>query len=195
MADKKVHDDQKYIEGLLQNDVRVVNAIYEKFVPKVVRYICNNSGDASSAEDVVQEVLLVIYKQARDKGLQLSCPFDAYFFLLCKRRWLNELKKLSGREVTMGEQEVYKDEGAEILLAETCVEEEKEKIFTAMFQRLGEVCKELLQISFRLKSMEDVAEKMGITYAYARKKKSLCTGKLAEMIRQSPEYKKLKSSL
>ena len=95
----------------------------------------------------------------------------------------------------MGEHDVYKDEGAEPLVMETCIEDEKERIFAMMFDRLGQVCRELLRMSFRLKSMEEVAEKMGMTYAYARKKKSLCTGKLAEMVRQSPEYEKLKSSL
>ncbi|UGU14933.1 sigma-70 family RNA polymerase sigma factor [Sinomicrobium kalidii] len=194
MAEKKVHEDQKYIDGLLKNNSIVIRSIYERFAPKVVRYIRNNSGDTGDAEDIIQEVLVIIYKQARDKGLQLSCPFDAYFFLLCKRQWFNELKKSSRKEVTREGENVYKDEGAEALVMETDIFNEKEKLFTAMFDRLGKACKELLQTSFRLKSMEEVAEKLNISYAYARKKKSLCIGKLTEMIRQSPGYKKIKSS-
>ncbi len=194
MAESKKHEDQKYIDGLLQHNALVIKSIYDRFVPKVVHYIRNNSGNSNDAEDIIQEVLVIIYNQARDKGLQLSCPFDAYFFLLCKRKWLNQLKKSSGREVTTGDENVYKDEGAEELVMEADIFSEKEELFTVMFNRLGKVCRELLQTSFRLKSMEEVAEALSITYAYARKKKSLCIGKLTEMIRRSPEYEKIKSS-
>ena len=42
------------------------------------------------------------------------------------------------------------------------------------------------------KSMEEVAQKLGISYAYARKKKSLCVGKLTTMIQGSPQFQHLK---
>jgi DNA-directed RNA polymerase specialized sigma24 family protein len=60
-----------------------------KVCSKVV-YIRNNSGDEDQAQDVVQEVLILLFNQAKPK-LQLTCPFDAYFFTL-QRKWLNELK-------------------------------------------------------------------------------------------------------
>jgi len=82
MADKKIHEDQKYIDGLLKNNSFIIQAIYDKFVPKVVNYIKQNSGDISKAQDVIQDTILTIYNQAKEKGLQLTCPFDAYFFLL-----------------------------------------------------------------------------------------------------------------
>jgi adenine/guanine phosphoribosyltransferase-like PRPP-binding protein len=41
--------------------------------------------------------------------------------------------------------------------------------------------------------MEEVAQKLGITYAYARKKKSLCIGELTRMVRESSEFKNLKA--
>ena len=80
MAEKKVHEDQKYIEGLLQNNSFIIKAIYDKFVPKVVNYIKQNSGSTANAQDIIQETLITIYNQAKEKELQLTCPFDAYFF-------------------------------------------------------------------------------------------------------------------
>ncbi|SFW74705.1 RNA polymerase sigma factor, sigma-70 family [Sinomicrobium oceani] len=194
MAERKIHEDQKYIDGLAQNNALVIRAVYDKFASKVIHYICNNSGDRDDAEDIIQEVLVIIYEQARDKNLKLTCPFDAYFFLLCKRKWLNELKKSSRKAVTTEDENVYRNEEAEILVTETDVSVAKEKLFEVMFDRLGKACKELLQASFRMKSMEEVADTLGITYAYARKKKSLCIGKLTDMVRRSPEYEKIKSS-
>ena len=193
MATHSLHEDQLYIDGLAQNNSQIIHAIYKKFVPKVIYYIKTNSGDYDRAQDVIQEVLLTIYDQAKTKKLQLTCPFDAYFFLLCKRKWLNELKKSSNKEVTITNENVYKDESTVEMANETEVFETKNQLFEMMFQKLGEKCQEILKTSFSTKTMEEVAEKLNVTYAYARKKKSLCTGELTKMIQESNQYKLLKN--
>lgn len=192
MAEKNLHPDQMYIDGLVQNNSSVIQTIYKKFVPKIKHYIRTNSGDDDEAQDVIQEVLITIYNQAKTKGLQLTCPFDAYFFLLCKRRWLNELKKTSNKEVTLKDENVSIDESVQEMAFQTEVFDEKQSLFDEMFQKLGEKCQEVLKLSFVTKTMEEVAAKLNVTYAYVRKKKSLCTGQLTEMIQQSNRYKSLK---
>jgi RNA polymerase sigma factor (sigma-70 family) len=193
MAESNVHQDQKYIDGLLMNSPLVIKSIYDRFVPKVVGYIKKNSGNEDSAKDVVQEVLVAIYNQAKNKGLQLTCPFDAYFFLLCKRRWLNQIKKSALNEVTINEEVVSINDDAVQLADELDMEQQRKLVFDRMFQKLGDACKDLLKTSFEIKSMEEVAQKLGITYAYARKKKSLCIGELTRMVRESSEFKNLKA--
>ena len=192
MSEKKLHEDQKYIDGLLQNNSFIIQAIYDKFVPKVVNYIKQNSGCVNEAQDIIQDTLVTIYNQAREKKLELTCPFDAYFFLLCKRKWLNELKKSSNKEVTISEEVLYKDDDAQELAFETDIFGEKQELFTEMFNKLGKACKELLTATFKIKSMEEVADSLGVTYAYARKKKSLCIGKLTELVQESPKFNLLK---
>jgi len=193
MVDKKLHADQLYIDGLLQNNSSVIQSIYKNFVPKVIHYVKNNSGDEDAARDLIQEVLIIIYNQAKTNGLQLTCPFDAYFFLLCKRRWLNEIKKSSNKQVTMPLENVSIDESVLETASQTEIFDEKQALFEEMFLQIGEKCQELLKLSFVTKTMEEVAEKLNVTYAYVRKKKSLCTGKLTELIQQSNRYKSLKN--
>jgi RNA polymerase sigma factor (sigma-70 family) len=192
MTQKNLHPDQIYIDGLLQNNSTIITSIYKKFVPKVKNYIRTNSGGNDQAQDVIQEVLLTIYNQAKTSGLQLTCPFDAYFFLLCKRRWLNELKKASNKEVTLLDENVSIKESVQEQTFQTEVFNDKQSLFDEMFQKLGEKCQEVLKLSFVTKTMEEVAEKLNVTYGYVRKKKSLCTGQLTEMIQQSSRYKSLK---
>lgn len=191
MADKKLHLDQMYIDGLVQNNSNIIQSIYKKFVPKVKNYIRTNSGDDDQAQDIIQEVLITIYNQAKTNGLQLTCPFDAYFFLLCKRRWLNELKKSSNKEVTLQDDTVSIDEPIQEMAFQTEIFDEKQSLFDEMFQKLGEKCQEILKLSFVTKTMEEVAEKLNVTYGYVRKKKSLCTGQLTEMIQQSPRFRSI----
>jgi len=193
MSKKKIHADQKYIDGLAQNNSFIIQAIYDTFVPKVVNYIRNNSGDADRAQDVVQEVMVTIYNQVTEKGLQLTCPFDAYFFLLCKRKWLNELKKSSLKEVTINEEIVSNLEPVEENMFLTEAYDDRQTLFNTMFKKLGNACQELLKKTFEIKSMEEVAAALDISYAYARKKKSLCMGQLTKLVQESPTFNHLKA--
>ncbi|PTT11612.1 sigma-70 family RNA polymerase sigma factor, partial [Flavobacterium sp. HMWF030] len=58
MSQTKIHPDQMYIEGLAANDSAIIQTIYKKFVPKVVMFVMNNSGDKEHAQDIVQEVMI-----------------------------------------------------------------------------------------------------------------------------------------
>lgn len=192
MATNVIHSDQIYIDGLANNNSGIIRSIYKKFVPKVVSYIRNNSGDEDQAQDVVQEIMILLFNQAKAGKLQLTCPFDAYFFLLCKRKWLNELKKSSNKGVTINDDFTSNSEPTEEMVTQTEAYEEKQQLFDAMFQKLGDKCQELLKLSFTLKSMEEVAEKLNVTYGYVRKKKSLCTGQLTQWIQETNRFKSLK---
>jgi RNA polymerase sigma factor (sigma-70 family) len=194
MTTKIVHPDQMYIEGLANNDSAVIQSIYKKFVPKVVSYIKNNSGDEDQAQDVVQEVLILLFNQAKTEQLKLTCPFDAYFFLLCKRRWLNEIKKSSNKGVTIKEELASIHESADEMVLQTEHFDEKQQLYDVMFQKLGEKCQELLKLSFTLPSMEEVAGKLSVTYGYVRKKKSLCVGQLTQWIQETNRFKSIKNT-
>jgi RNA polymerase sigma factor (sigma-70 family) len=194
MSQTTIHPDQIYIEGLANNDSAIIHAIYKKFVPKVVYYIRNNSGDEDKAQDVIQEVMILLFNQAKAQQLRLTCPFDAYFFLLCKRKWLNELKKHSNKGVTIKEELTSIYESTAEMVLETEHFEEKQQLYDLMFQKLGEKCQEVLKLSFTLPSMEEVAEKLGVTYGYVRKKKSLCIGQLTQWIQETNRFKSIKNT-
>lgn len=190
---KKSHEDHIYIEALLNNDSRVLSKVYERYSYKIVAMVKKNSGNADDAQDVIQETLVTIYHQAKDKGFILTCPFDAYFYLLCKRRWLNELKKRGNNKVTIIDDVTSITEEQEQQVEETEIFEQQHQLFELKFKELGEKCQELLKTTFKIKSMEKVAEILGVTYGYARKKKSQCMGKLTQLVKNSNEFQQLKS--
>jgi RNA polymerase sigma factor (sigma-70 family) len=189
---KKPHADHIYIEALLKNDSKVLSKLYEKFSHKIVAYVRKNNGNVDDAQDIIQETLVTIYHQAKEKNFILTCPFDAYFYLLCKRRWLNELKKRGNNRVTILEDEAsIKDEHKQEV-EETELFEQQSLLFESKFKELGAKCQELLKATFKIKSMEEVAEFLGVTYGYARKKKSQCMGKLTQLVKNSNEFQQLK---
>jgi RNA polymerase sigma factor (sigma-70 family) len=187
------HPDQKYITALLHNDSKILRELYQKFSGKVVSFIVKNNGDRERAQDVIQEVLVTIYHQAKEKGLVLTAPFDAYFFLLCKRKWLNEIQKFSHSKVTNLDENVSILDDSESMVQETEKYERQSGLYQSMFDKMSEACRELLEKTLVIKSLEEVARIMQLSYAYVRKKKSECMGKLTQMIQNHPEYQSLKN--
>lgn len=194
MSKVNEHKDQRYIEALLNNDNLLIAEIYSRFAPKVIGYIKKNSGDEAQARDIIQAGMITIYDQAKTKGLKLTCPFDAYFFLICKRKWLNTLKKNKPEGVTINDEITSIDAQLAEQVEETERYNSRAQLFNTMLASMGEKCRELIKLSFTIKSMEEVAQKLGVSYAYARKKKSLCVGKLTTMIQASPQYQDLKNA-
>lgn len=190
---KEIHSDQKYVDALVHNDRRLIQEIYQKFAPKVIGFICKNSGDEMRARDIIQEALVAIYDQARVDGLKLRCPFEAYFFLICKRKWYNALKRKANQGVTIQEERLSIVEEAQEALEENQVFQQRQELYLHMLAKMGETCKQLIRLGMSSLSMKEVAEKLEITYAYARKKKSVCLSKLTALIQSSPKYERLKN--
>ncbi len=189
--ERKAHQDQIYIEALLNNDSRVLNKLYAKYSGKIIGLVTKNSGSYDDAQDIIQETLITIYHQAKEKNFILTCPFDAYFYLLCKRKWLNKLNKKGIKAVTILEEITSITDEQEILASETEIFEKRSSLFEEKLIELGGKCKELLDLAFKIKKMQKVAEMLGVTYGYARKKKSQCLGKLTKMIKNSSSFNSL----
>lgn len=181
---KLIHTDQRYITGLLQNDTALVREIYSRFAGKVKSHILQNSGSDADAADIFQESLIDIFQQAQYKGLQLTCPFESFLLLVCKRKWLNELKKRGRQGVTKDIDDVFTlGEDVFALAEQLQLQEANASLFMAMFQQLGDRCREIINKCLGTKQQDEVATDLGVSYAYLRKKKSECTAELIKLIK------------
>lgn len=180
---KPVHEDHRYLLALINNDARLINEIYKKCASKVKSFVVFNNGTATDAEDIFQEALVDIYNQAKYKDLQLTCPFEPFLLLICKRKWLNALKKKSVLQVTNNEDDLLLI-GEDTFEQAAQLEEQNAKadLFLTAFEKLGERCKEIIKWSMQGDAQEKVAEILGVTYGYLRKKKSECMASLIKLV-------------
>lgn len=173
---------------MLQNDVVIVREIYTKYAGKIKYYILANSGDEADAADVFQEALIDIYNQAKNKQLQLTCPFEPFLLLVCKRKWLNILKKRGQEPVTKNVEEVSIGEDVFALAEQLRQSDRRMQVFLQCFEKLGDGCKEIIKKCLGGEDQALIAEQLKVTYGYLRKKKSECMAALTKMIHaQLPE--------
>jgi RNA polymerase sigma factor (sigma-70 family) len=145
-------------------------------------YIIANSGTEDDAADIFQEVLTEIYRQAVNKQLQLTCPFEPFLLLLCKRKWLNALKKRGRQPVTKDIEDVSIGEDVFALAEQAQQQDHRMKVFLQCFERLGDGCREIIKKSMSGEAQEIIAAQLKVSYGYLRKKKSECMATLTKMI-------------
>ena len=160
----------------------MVREIYEKYAQKITHYIVANSGSEDDAADILQEALIDIYKQAHQKKLQLTCPFEPFLLLICKRKWLNELKKKGRQPVTKDVDDVSIGEDVFALAEQLQHQDNKMKIFLQCFKELGASCRDIIKKCLEGEDQEQVAIRLKMSYGYLRKKKSECMATLTKMI-------------
>lgn len=155
-------------------------------------WIKQHQGDFEQAQDIFQEAIIDIYRKASHETFILTCPFDAFLFVVIRNKWFSYLKNNQKLVVTNS------DDLASTITAS--VEQDASKIMQyenqhkLLLQKLDELhdgCKEILKLSWSGLGMDVIAEKLNVTYAYVRKKKCLCMAKLMERIKSSNEYKQL----
>ena len=188
------HPDQKYVEALLNNDPLVLEELYERFSGKIKWMILQNSGTETDAADIFQDALMSIYNKAKTGDFELTCPMEAFLYLICKNKWLNVLNKRKTQKVTNTDTEGFNYIGEDSFrLAEDCVmRQERSALLAEKLSEMGDSCKNLLKLSWSGLSMDEVAKKLKVSYAYARKKKSECMAKLITLVKQSPKFNSLK---
>jgi RNA polymerase sigma factor (sigma-70 family) len=187
------HQDHRYIDALVNNDIDILEELYRKFSGKIKWMVMHNHGSAEDAADVFQEGLLSIYRKAKTGNFTLTCPFEAFLYTVCKRRWLKELIKNKHDTVTINENDEYMiDERSFKLVDEIELMQERHRLFSRKLDELGQNCRQLLKLSWSGISMEEVANKLNISYAYARKRKTECMAKLMMLVKHSRAYNDLK---
>ncbi|MEC3879621.1 RNA polymerase sigma factor [Parapedobacter sp. 10938] len=186
-----MHPDQRFITYLQCNDNQGIAEIYTLYAPKIARMIQYNSGDAADAADIMQEALMDICRMSADGKFRLTCPFEAFLVMVCKRKWLNVIKKKSGSPVTKSIDDGFIIDKSDEQEAERHTQQlERERTVMQVLSSMGERCREIIQACMGKAQQEQVAQQLGLTYAYLRKKKSECMAELGRLVKAHPLFKR-----
>lgn len=185
-----MHADQQYINALRQHSSQQIEEIYRNFAPGIKSFLVSKGASPEEAGDIFQEAIIDVYRLAQNKNFSLTCPLEAFLLLICKRKWINQVEKNKRQGVTKPVDDGYtwvasKDDEVAAFHAATL---EKEEIVVAMLQQISDRCREIIIASYADKSQQQLADELGVSYAYLRKKKSLCMAELISLVRNNKNH-------
>ncbi|MEM7572734.1 MAG: sigma-70 family RNA polymerase sigma factor [Bacteroidota bacterium] len=181
--------DREFLEGLLQADRLWVDRWYQEFFGGILQYVRNQSGNRQDAEDIFQDALLIIYQKLKREELQLSATLRTYLLAVCRNLWRSRRRSHKEFSLQEGEGEQLPDPAADI---ESVIHRRsREKLYQLHFSQLGERCQQILQLFFAKVKLAEIAQQLGLSANYVKKKKFSCKEKLIESIQADPSYQEL----
>jgi RNA polymerase sigma factor (sigma-70 family) len=182
--------DRELLEGLLRADREQVERLYQAYLPGIIRYVVRHGGTKADARDIFQDAVLVLYRKMKAGDLILTARLRTFLLAVCRNIWRTRQRDRREYRLQPGEGENRPDVDADTVKTITRVS--RERVYREHFVQLGEQCREILKLFFAKVKMRDIAERLGLTEKYVKKRKFECKEKLVESIRKDGRFRELK---
>lgn len=165
----KPNSKEDYFQGLVDSDHGTVHTLYKEYLPRVTRWVSQNSGSESDAFDIFQDTLEVLVNKAVSGTINSEIPFDGYFFRIVRNKWISKLREKNKEEkVRMSELERFTDESFdEHFEIENDNQQKVKQMLSVTFSDLSPLCQQLIPLAQDQIPAKEIAEELGMTNANA----------------------------
>jgi RNA polymerase sigma factor (sigma-70 family) len=178
--------DINIIDGVRNQDDKVLNWLYDNYFQAVKNHVLSNSGSEEDVSDVFQDTIIVLYNQITGDDLNLSTDLKGYFFGIARNVWSAQLRKKQRTvdlDIDPPDEEEPDEQSDQVL----------ERIISRAFQKLKPDQQMVLSLFSDGLTYEEIAIKMNLkNEVYARRKKYLCKEALLELVKEDPEYQEFR---
>ena len=190
-ASVKEFTDSEIIECLRNRQSYVVHYLSDRYLPMIRLMVTNLGGSGEDARDIFQEGLMIMLEKIDSREFTLTCKFKTFLYCICENLWKSVIIKrrraanyLVRRVETEGESD----------FTEIIDNKMYRDIFRNAFDTLDPAGKSILKLYWEEYSPKEIAEKLGYTYGYVRKKKCEAQAELIDKVKMHPDYKKIMES-
>jgi len=184
-------NEQHIIDSIRRREDVAFKYLQVRFQESIRLMVLEKGGTQEDAKDVFSEGLIALIRLVDREDFQLSCKLGTLVYALCLKSWKQHLEK----QVAVRNYYARKPEDApEWDFSEEADQQLYHEIFWECFKQLEKVCQQILEGYLKEISPRAIAEKLGYSYGYIRKRKSMCHSFLMKMIEDHPTFRKIKQS-
>jgi len=185
------YSDLHIIESIRRREDAAFKYLQVKFQDSIRLMVIEMGGTQEDAKDVFSEGLIALIRLVDREDFELNCKLGTLVYALCQKSWKQHLEK----QVAVRNYHVRKLETSpEWDFTEETDQHLYQEIFWESFKKLEKVCQEILEGYLKEISPKDIAAKLGYSYGYIRKRKSMCHSFLMKMIKGHPTFRKIKQT-
>ncbi|MFN0013705.1 MAG: RNA polymerase sigma factor [Saprospiraceae bacterium] len=178
--------DNALLDALRKKEPAAFESLYRQYYRMVAKQVNDQGLPNEDAEDIFQEVLLVLVRKIHDTDFVLSAKLSTYLFAIAR----NLLLKRSGKQpLVQLDENITKP--LDVQLPDTGPSEQEERInavIGCLAQMEGD-CRTLLLMSFYEKrSQVEIAEALGYSEAFVKVKKHRCLSYLRKQVKAHPFF-------
>jgi len=184
----KEYTDSEIIDCLRKRQSYVVGYLSSRYMPMIRLMVTKMGGNADDASDIFQDGLIIMLEKLDDKDFVLTCRLKTYLYVICENLWKDLLDKRTAAENYFIRRE---DPVEEKDFTEQNDQALHERLFRSVFETLEPASKKILELYWQELSPQEIADKLGFTYGYVRKKKCEAQAELTEKVQRHPDYKRI----
>ena len=172
--------DHTVIERIRQGDEKMLVHLYKSNYRIVKNFILKNNGKEDDVDDVLQDTVIAVWKNAMKPEFLLTSKLSTYVYAIAKNLWYKQLKKRKRFKLV--------DESDQTTLGTTEIKSSYDKdAIREIVKQMDGTCRELLSLFyFDEMSTKDIASKMNFANANTVKsKKYQCFKKLKNTVLSS----------
>jgi RNA polymerase sigma factor (sigma-70 family) len=187
----KEYTDIEIIECLRNRQSYVVHYLSDRYLPMIRLMVTQLGGSSEDAKDIFQEGLMIMLEKIDNKEFALTCKFKTFLYCVCENLWKSIIAKRQAATNYFARRTEPEDEKdfTEVMDNNLCNE-----IFLGAFDTLDPVGKNILKLYWEEISPQEIAERLGYSYGYVRKKKCEAQAELTEKVKKHPDYKRIVDS-
>ena len=185
------NSDQYIIERIRNREDDAFVYLQVKFQDTIRLMVLEMGGSQEDAKDVFSEGLVALIRLVDREDFELNCKLGTLVYALCKNTWMLQLEKQAAvrnyhaRKLDSADEQDFTEESDQQLF---------HAIFWESFKKMDKVCQDILGGYLKEISPKEIADQMGYSYGYVRKRKSMCHGYLMKLIEEHPTYIKIKQT-
>ncbi|HEX2968606.1 MAG TPA: sigma-70 family RNA polymerase sigma factor [Bacteroidales bacterium] len=184
----KEFSDIEIIECLRKRESYVVHYLQEKYMPLIRLMVFQGGGSSEDASDIFQDGLIIILEKIDEGDFVLKCKFKTYLYCVCENIWLTVLdKRKAAANYVSNTSEEYMEKDVSDLMDKALYE----TIFRDVFEAMDITSRNILNMYWEDKAPQEIADKLGLTNGYVRKRKCEAQNELIQKIKEHPGYKRI----
>lgn len=187
----KEYTDSEIIECLRNRQSYVVHYLSDRYIPMIRQMVFQKGGNSEDARDIFQDGLIIMLEKLDNKEFTLTCRFKTFLYCVCEHLWKTMLEK---RKAATNYVSRIQEPDSENDFSDRLDNKLYEEIFSEVFKSMDPVSKKILTLYWQDKSPQFIADKLGYTNGYVRKKKCEAQIELTEKVKKHPGYVNIRRS-
>jgi RNA polymerase sigma factor (sigma-70 family) len=187
----KDYTDQEIIECLKSRQSYVVRWLSDRYMPMIRLMVYQMGGTLEDAKDIFQDGLIIMLEKIDNNDFVLTCKFKTYLYCVCENLWKSLLVK---RKAAINYMQHRVEENDYIDFTELPDNALYENIFYDVFGTLEPACQKILKLYWQEVPPKEIADRLGLTYGYVRKKKCEGQTEFIKKVKQHPDYRRIMNS-
>jgi RNA polymerase sigma factor (sigma-70 family) len=181
----KEYTDNEIIDCLRNRKSYVVRYLSDRYLPMIRLMVTRLGGTSEDAKDIFQEGLMIMLEKLDDNKFALTCKFKTFLYCVCENLWKSVIVKRHA-SANYFNRRVAEDEEKDF--TETSDNKLREDIFRNAYDSLDQVGKTILKLYWEELSPQEIADRLGYTNGYVRKKKCEAQAELTEKVKRHPDF-------